>query len=166
MSWTRKLALAVAILSTYMQLGTRHTLWLDSKALTVHLKSLFMSAEHADVRIICGHREFSVHRAILAGRSGWFKQRFEELSQVRFTKAHKPPNAYFLMQLPQEPGQIPVITIALNEPHEMEMVLIFIYAGGSSSRPPPPVPPILFPFSTPVTLTFRLLNRDRPQEPS
>ncbi|KAF3763840.1 hypothetical protein M406DRAFT_75073 [Cryphonectria parasitica EP155] len=82
---------------------------------------LLKSGAHSDVRVCCGNREFPCHRAILAARSGFFKEKLEELKHNQDTKEH---------------SAVPVLVVPTHTCVEVEMVLIFIYAGGLSSYLP------------------------------
>lgn len=50
------------------------------------LYRLFRNGRHCDFIIQCGEQQFDVHKAILYGRCGWFKETIEDTGEVRFAR--------------------------------------------------------------------------------
>lgn len=131
------------------------------------LYRLFKNGRHCDFIIQCGDQQFDVHKAILYGRCGWFKETIEDIGEVRFAKAALEPYllgavyslegpAHMLTLLarqvqPPEQGQLPVIEVTGHEPIDVEAILIFIYSGGTLSYSKLSITSIYHPSITGIT---------------
>ncbi|KAK5659555.1 hypothetical protein OQA88_757 [Cercophora sp. LCS_1] len=86
--------------------------------------SQFKSPTFSDCRVICGDRQWNVHRFLLCARSKYFEKAFGALFQAHLRAP--------LPRLDNGEGKTCEVDLSSQDPEDLELVLRYIYSSGLS----------------------------------